>query len=217
MKPSQVSTPMLLFSPRIDAEKLHSYSPEHTRLGSRELKIGIVIDYLMYAVEHLDKANEMKQELVFKNENVNDMNELEKKQIVEDYEAFERMSEEERYSHLKSQLRELMRQSTNNMRNYMSIVDKCLLLLWRHIEYYLTHYDPSMLKVHAQRQASKEHLSMESDLSRDEFNKFRIELISSLNTNYIKKMFSVVQKVDGDEFFNVIIKRIQRLIHLHDS
>jgi len=144
------------------------------------------------------------------------MNEIEKKQIVEDYETFERMSEEERYSHLKSQLRDLIRQSANNIRNYMAIVDKCLLLLWRHIEYFLTHYDPNMLRVQAQRQVSRETMSLESDLSREEFSKFRIELISSLNTNYIKKILSVVQKVDGDEFFNVIIKRIQRLIHLHD-
>ncbi len=216
IKPSQLSTPMLLFSPRIDVEKLHSYSPEHTRLGARELKIGLVISYLMYAIDNLDKANELKQELLFKNENVADMNELEKKQIVEDYETFERMSEDERYSQLKSQLRDLIRQCTNNMRNYMSIIDKCLLLLWRHIEYYLTHYDPSMMRMHSQRQTANEQLGLESEVSRDEFNKFRIELISSLNTNYINKILSVVQKVDGDEFFNVIIKRIQRLIHLHD-
>ena len=51
------------------------------RLNSKHLQLGILIDFLKYTIENLDRTIELEVELNHKNEHINDLIEIEKKQV----------------------------------------------------------------------------------------------------------------------------------------
>jgi hypothetical protein len=56
-------------------------------------------------------------------------------------------------------------------------------------------------------------------MSREEFIKFKQDLVGCLNPNFIKRLLDLEQKIESskkDNFINVLVKRLQRLIHLHN-
>jgi hypothetical protein len=58
-----------------------------------------------------------------------------------------------------------------------------------------------------------------SEMSREEFFKFKQDLVACLNPNFLKRLLDLEQKIESakkDNFVNVLVKRLQRLIHLHN-
>lgn len=52
------------------------------RLNSKHLQLGLLIDFLKFSMENLDRAMEQEIELKTKNDHINDLIEIEKKQVV---------------------------------------------------------------------------------------------------------------------------------------
>jgi hypothetical protein len=51
------------------------------KLNSKHLQLGLLIDYLKFTIDNLDKTIEFEVELNHKNEHINDLIEIEKKQV----------------------------------------------------------------------------------------------------------------------------------------
>lgn len=52
------------------------------QINSKYLQLGLLIDFLKYSMENLDKSIELEAELNHKNQHVNDLLEIEKKQVI---------------------------------------------------------------------------------------------------------------------------------------
>lgn len=52
------------------------------QINSKYLQLGLLIDFLKYCMENLDKNIELEAELIHKNKNVTDLLEIEKKQVI---------------------------------------------------------------------------------------------------------------------------------------
>ncbi len=104
MKPNQYNTALTIFSPNIEAAHLHPCkylkicevltfyltlnlksifldSPTKSRLDSKNLKLGLLVDFLLYSIENLEKSYELELDTLSKCENLNDLSTIEKKQV----------------------------------------------------------------------------------------------------------------------------------------
>jgi hypothetical protein len=198
----------IVFSPNIEASHLHPYSPNKMRLDSkRDLKLSLLLDFLLYSIENLEKSYELELDTLSKCDNVHDLSQLEKRQIFQgDFKTFEKMSENEKQFSLKQQINVNLKSTKQLTRNYISIIEKCLLILWRHIEFYL---DGNNSNVENKMQSKEENA------------KFRQDLILSLNASLLKRFSIIDQKIQScsknGNFINALLKRIERIIHLNNS
>jgi hypothetical protein len=51
------------------------------RLNSNQLQLGMLIDFLKFTIDNLEKTIELQYDLNAKNEHINDLIEIEKKQV----------------------------------------------------------------------------------------------------------------------------------------
>lgn len=154
------------------------------RLNSKHLQLGLLIDFVKFSIDNLEKTIEQLADLNTKNENINDLIEIERKQLVGEFKLYEMMSENEKQLYLKQQLRQHIKTAKQNKTTYSgkivaranysflfclfgefqfqpeyyltstgqiknkilkfeAINEKCLLILWRHIDFYLNNFDLS--------------------------------------------------------------------------
>lgn len=57
-------------------------SPNPMKLNSNQLQLGLLIDFLKYTIDNLEKTIEQHHDLNIKNERINDLIEIEKKQVI---------------------------------------------------------------------------------------------------------------------------------------
>jgi hypothetical protein len=82
MKITQFNMKFLIFSPKIESHQMHPYSsPNAVRLNSKQLQLGLLIDFLKVSIDNLEKTVELEIDLINKNEHINDLIEIEKKQV----------------------------------------------------------------------------------------------------------------------------------------
>jgi hypothetical protein len=68
-------------------------------------------------------------------------------------------------------------------------------------------------------QQQQQQNRIKSELTREDLMKFKQDLIACLNPNFMKRCVDLEQKIESarkDNFISILIKRIQRLIHLHN-
>lgn len=88
------------------------------RLNSKHLQLGLLIDFVKYSIDNLDKTIELLADLNTKNDNVNDLIEIERKQLVGEFKLYEMMSENEKQLYLKQQLRLHIKTAKQNKTTY---------------------------------------------------------------------------------------------------
>ena len=213
-KMNQHSMPQLIFSPKLETHQLHPYSPTSNRLNIKHFKLGILIDFMSFILDNLDKLLESEQDLKKKEDNVNDLILIEKKQIIGSlsYDMFDKMSENEKQFYLKNQINSLIKITKHNIKCYIAITEKSLLLLWRHIEFYLAYFETNSSGYELFKndyasgnenfnseyhnfKVSTETSLKKTELSKEEFIKFRQDLVYVLNANFLNR-FLIIEKVN---------------------
>jgi hypothetical protein len=82
MKGSGLRMSLLIFSPNLESLQLHPYSTVNAnRFNSKHLQLGLLISFIKYITNNLEKTLELKQDLLSKQKNVNDLMDLEIKQV----------------------------------------------------------------------------------------------------------------------------------------
>ncbi len=105
------------------------------------------------------------------------------------------------------------------MKNYKSLIEKLLLLAWRHIEFYFISFSS---------QSSDTKQPEANRLTFEEFQRLKQNLNCSLNPSLLKRLVDLENKYarSGDEtssvdkqndFVNILVKRTQRILHLTSS
>jgi hypothetical protein len=126
------------------------------------------------------------------------------------------MSEMEKQFYLRNEIKSLLKWTKQGVQTQVAIVEKCLLILWRHIEFYLAYFETSSdgyqlykndLASGASETAiqndyqtfkqmnSGDSLLKKTELSKEDFARFRQDLIVALNAGFLKR-FAVVEKVN---------------------
>ena len=142
---------------------------------------------------------------------------------------FERMADTEKQLHLKQLLKIHLKSVRHECSTYRLIIEKCLLILWRHVEFYLTNKDiklPSnhlfktdFYNVNQNLEFEKKKIDRYSTdtKSSEDFVKFKQDLDAIMGANFFKKCLDVEQKIQNikqDNFIGIVSKRIQKLMHL---
>ncbi len=86
-------------------------------LNSRNVSIGLLLNFLKMSVESLEKSVDIACDLVSKEKNLYELVELEKKQLIVNLKAFERMSEVEKGMYLKNVIRQKLKANKVNLEN----------------------------------------------------------------------------------------------------
>ena len=187
-------------------------------IGSKSLNLGLLLNFVKFCVENFEKNVEQMSELEAKQNNVSDLVEIEKKQIVGDYKLFERMSEGEKQSFLKNNIATAIKSNREDIKNSKYLVEKLLLLLWRHVEFYFSNYSSGTKFViigQTDKDFKKEKFTFE------EFDKFKQNLNASLTQSLLKRLMELDERCattdTSSNFVNILVKRIQRLLHLYSS
>jgi nuclear pore complex protein Nup205 len=212
-KMTQYNMPQLIFSPKLEIHQFHPYSPTTNRLNIKHFKLGILIDFMSFILDNLEKSLETELDLGKKEKNIDDLILIEKKQLIGSlsYEIFEKMTENEKQFYLKNEIKILTKITKLNIKSYIAIIEKCLLLLWRHIEFYLAYFETNsngyeLFKneyisgsdnINNEYQNFKiltESSLKKNELSKEEFIKFRQDLVNALNVNFLNR-FLITEKV----------------------
>jgi hypothetical protein len=79
-----------------------------------------------------------------------------------------------------------------------------LLILWRHIEFYLVNMDNNDQNIQLfDSYSNQSKMYQSSQMSKEEYAKFRQNLLLSLNSNFLKRFSNIDQvKAFHDYFFN---------------
>lgn len=80
-------------------------SSSNYNINSKNINIGLLISFLKITLENLEKNLDLDSDLVSKQRNLNDLVELEKKQLISTFKQFEKMSEVEKSMFLKNVIR----------------------------------------------------------------------------------------------------------------
>ena len=122
------------------------------------------------------------------------------------------MSENEKQFYLKNQINSLIKITKHNIKCYIAITEKSLLLLWRHIEFYLAYFETNSSGYELFKndyasgnenfnseyhnfKVSTETSLKKTELSKEEFIKFRQDLVYVLNANFLNR-FLIIEKVN---------------------
>jgi len=91
-------------------------------LNSRNVSIGLLLNFLKVSVEGLERSVDLACDLVSKEKNLHELVELEKKQLVANLKAFERMSEVEKSIYLKNVIRQKLKANKVKLMFYSKLV-----------------------------------------------------------------------------------------------
>lgn len=189
-------------------------SSSNYNINSKNINIGLLINFLKVTLENLEKNLDLDSDLVSKQRNINDLVELEKKQLITNYRLFEKMSDIEKSMYLKNIIRTKLKANKEDLKNYRSLIEKILLLAWRHIEFYFICF---------QNQGGSSSDGVKQDkITFEEFQKFKQNLNCALNPNLLKRLVELENKCSAstektNDFVNILVKRTQRLLHLTSS
>lgn len=192
--------------------KIESYdsSSSSYNINSKNINIGLLINFLKLSLENLEKNLDFDSDLVSKQKNVGDLVELEKKQLISNLKVFEKMSEVEKSIYLKKIIRQKLKANKEDLKNYKNLIEKILLLCWRHIEFYFVSFSS---------QGSSNGEVKQDKISFEEFHRFKQNLNCALNPNLLKRLVEIENKCSAstektNDFVNILVKRTQRLLHL---
>jgi hypothetical protein len=239
MKGSSLRMSLLIFSPKfIDNMMTTASSSSSTtssslmtnRMTTRHLQFMILVDYLKYTLDNLDRSIEFENDLLSKKERINDLMEIEIKQIIVDYKQFQMLLPHDKQYYLRDQLNNLIKLANSEIKVYMLLIEKCLLILWRHIEFYLSYNDSSSSKtskansffLNIQETPTKTEQTLQIEgISKSDLAKFKHDLPLCIPSSLMKKIVDLDEKYikakTNSMFIGFLVKRIQRLIHLHSQ
>jgi len=92
------------------------------------VSIGLLLNFLKVSVEGLERSVDLACDLVSKEKNLHELVELEKKQLVANLKAFERMSEVEKSIYLKNVIRQKLKANKVKLIFYLKFVDFLIFL-----------------------------------------------------------------------------------------
>lgn len=149
--------------------------------------------------------------------------------MVGENKMFDRMADTEKQLHLKQILRNHLKLVRQEISTYRLIIERGMLILWRHVEFYLTNRDlnlPSYQLFRTDFYSVDQSLEMDNkrpsryssdSKSKEDFVKFKQDLDAVMGANFFKKCLDVEQKIQNikhDNFIGIVSKRIQKLMHL---
>ncbi len=101
-----------------------------------------------------------------------------------------------------------------DLKNYKCLIEKVLLLVWRHIEFYFMAF-----QTQGNSSSSDERGFKQDRITFEDFQKFKQNLNCALNPNLLKRLVDIENRSaekTGD-FVQILVKRSQRLLHLTSS
>lgn len=232
MKGSSLRMSLLIFSPKFIDNMMATSTPGNimsNRMTTRHLQFMILVDYLRYTLDNLERSIEFENDLLSKKERLNDLMEIEIKQIIVDYKQFQMLLPHDKQFYLKDQLNSLIKLANSEIKVYILVIEKCLLILWRHIEFYLSYNESSsktskansfFLNIQDTPTKTEQTLQIEG-ISKNDLTKFKHDLPLCLPSSLMKKIVDIDEKYiktkTNSMFIGFLVKRIQRLIHLHSQ
>ena len=194
-------------------------SSSNYNINSKNINIGLLIHFLKYTIENVEKNRDLDLDLAGKQSNLGELVELEKKQLVStNYKCFEKLSDTEKNIYLRNVLRAKLKANKDDFRNYKSLIEKTLLLVWRHVEFYFVCFTSS-------NGAGAAGDKAKNQITYEEFHKFRQNLNLALSPSLLKRLVDLENKSangvlpasSANNFVNILVKRIQRLLHLNSN
>ncbi|KAK6985388.1 nuclear pore complex protein Nup205 [Biomphalaria glabrata] len=136
----------LVFGPSLEEVSLREGSKlddMSVTLGvGRRLGLGVIVLLLQQSARHFNVVYDSYHQLTYKLKKLPELTAEDLKQLCGDL-SIEKLSSQQRQDLAKSRLVQLVSQKSQHLQHYVYIVENCLYIIWRHLEFFLVHCIPA--------------------------------------------------------------------------
>ncbi|XP_064596049.1 nuclear pore complex protein Nup205-like [Liolophura sinensis] len=206
--------------------------------------LGLVVFHLRRCTNQFMSVYDNHQEHLRKLQSLADLTNEDLKHFL-DAGTSEKLSTQQRQQIARKRLIQIVGHKVKELRHYSYIIENCLFVLWRHLEFYLLHCvpmdkQPSLYQVHVKRNRQLRRLQDISSLSsqsmreadvdpeleegtrgvtQEDIDQLKMEAVSAINETLFEKLQKIDQCFGKSRteygFTEALIRRIKRLLKLH--